>query len=78
MGLNRQGWRLPSVWRHVSGAPTPAGKMVAIQFVQKPRLKFVSSLDCEGDGHFEELLVTTSHVNDNPARAPANERIPGE
>jgi hypothetical protein len=41
-------------------------------------LKFASSLDCEGDGHFQELLVTTSHVNDNPARAPANECVPGE
>jgi hypothetical protein len=34
-------------------APTPAGKLGAIQFVQKRRgLMFVSPLDCEGDGHF--------------------------
>jgi hypothetical protein len=80
MGLNRQGCcRLLSVRRHVSGAPTPTGKLVVIQFVQKRHgLKFASSLDCEGDGHFQELLVTTSHLNDNPARAPANECLPGE
>ena len=52
--------------------------MMATQFVQKPHLKFVSSLDCEGDGHFEEPLVTISHVHDNSARAASNESIPGD
>jgi hypothetical protein len=51
MELNRQGCRLLSVRRHVSGRPTPAGKWVAIEFVQKRQgLKFVSPLDCEGNG----------------------------
>jgi hypothetical protein len=52
MELNRQGCRLLGVRRHV-WAPTLAGKLGAIQFVQKRQgLMFVSPLDCEGDGHF--------------------------
>ena len=78
MELNRQGCWLLSVRRHVSGRPRCRKFGRDTVRAKAPGMKFVSLLDCEGNGHFEELLVTTSHVNDNPARAPSNECIPGD
>ena len=78
MELNRQGCRpteraAPCFWGALA-----AGKLVAIQFVQKRQgLKFVSPLDCEGNGHFQEQLVTLSHVYDDLSGASPDERIPG-
>ena len=78
--LNRQGSQ--TTWnarRHNSRAPTSAGKLVAIQFVQKRQgPKFVSPLDCEGNGHFQEQLVTLSHVYDDLSGVSPNERIPSD